>query len=193
MTPSSDKATETVATSSPKAKNASCKEKNGKGKEKAAASGKEKSGLATTKDKGVNADKAMIGVTVGKEADFPEWYTQTIIKSELLEYYDVSGCYILRPWAFQMWEVVQTFIDTEFKKQGIQNAYFPTFVTKARLETEQSHIDGFSAEVAWVTRTGNSDLAEPIAIRPTSETIMYPAYQKWIRSHRDLPLKLNQW
>lgn len=136
---------------------------------------------------------AVIGVTTPKEKDFADWYTQTIVKAELVEYYDVSGCYIIRPWAFHIWETIQKFMDAEFTKADITNAYFPMFVTKGRLETEQDHVEGFSAEVAWVTKSGNSDLAEPVAIRPTSETIMYPAYQKWIRSHRDLPLKLNQW
>jgi prolyl-tRNA synthetase len=89
--------------------------------------------------------------------------------------------------------VIQAFFDAEIKKLGVQNAYFPMFVTKAALEAEKEHVEGFAAEVAWVTKSGQSDLAEPIAIRPTSETIMYPAYAKWVRSHRDLPLKLNQW
>ena len=83
-------------------------------------------------------------------------------------------------------------MNKEIKKLGVQNAYFPMFVSKNKLEAEKAHIEGFSPEVAWVTKYGDSDLPEPIAIRPTSETIMYPAYAKWIRSHRDLPLKLNQ-
>lgn len=76
---------------------------------------------------------------------------------------------------------------------GVQNCYFPMFVSEASLNKEKSHIEGFSPEVAWVTKSGKSDLAEPIAIRPTSETIMYPSFAKWIQSHRDLPMKLNQW
>ena len=116
-----------------------------------------------------------------------------MIKSELIEYYDISGCYIFRPWSFSMWEVVTDFFDGHIKKLGVKNAYFPLFISKARLETEKDHIEGFAPEVAWVTRSGDTELAEPIAVRPTSETIMYPAYAKWIRSHRDLPLKLNQW
>lgn len=140
-----------------------------------------------------SSDRALIGMTVNKADDFAEWYVQVITKSEMIEYYDVSGCYILRPWSYEIWERIQAYLDAEFKARGARNAYFPSFVTKQRLEAEQSHIDGFSAEVAWVTKSGQSDLAEPIAIRPTSETIMYPAYAKWIRSHRDLPLRLNQW
>lgn len=113
--------------------------------------------------------------------------------SEMIDYYDISGCYILRPWAFSIWETIQAFFDKNIKALGVQNAYFPLFVSKSALEAEEDHVEGFSAEVAWVTKSGMSDLAEPIAIRPTSETIMYPAYSKWIRSHRDLPLRLNQW
>jgi len=139
------------------------------------------------------AGASLLGLTVKKEEDFSEWYTQVILRSELIDYYTISGCYILRPWAYAIWEKIQRWFDDEIKKLGVQNAYFPLLVSKAALETEKSHVEGFAAEVAWVTRSGNSDLAEPVAIRPTSETIMYPSYAEWIRSHRDLPLKLNQW
>ena len=91
------------------------------------------------------------------------------------------------------WDNLQKFFDGLIKELGVQNAYFPMFVTEKVLNKEKEHIEGFSPEVAWVTRSGSTDLPEPIAIRPTSETIMYPAYSKWIKSHRDLPLKLNQW
>jgi prolyl-tRNA synthetase len=136
------------------------------------------------------------GTSLGMESkkeDFGEWYREVLIKSEMIDYYDVSGCYIFRPWSYRIWELVQAFMDAEFKKLGVQNCYFPLFVTKKALETESGHIKGFAPEVAWVTRSGKKDLDEPIAIRPTSETVMYPHYSKWIRSHKDLPLKLNQW
>jgi len=133
------------------------------------------------------------GITIKKQDNFAEWYTQVIVRSEMIEYYEVSGCYILRPWAFFVWEQIQEWFDGEIKKLGVENAYFPLFVSKRALETEKDHVEGFSPEVAWVTRYGTSEMAEPVAIRPTSETIMYPAFAKWIRSHRDLPLKLNQW
>lgn len=139
--------------------------------------------------KKVNAD----GINVKKTEDFGEWFTQVITKSEMIEYYDVSGCYILRPYSYEIWEQIKTFVDSVIKKMGVKNAMFPLFVTKGALEKEKDHVEGFSAEVAWVTKSGQSDLAEPLAIRPTSETIMYPAYAKWVRSYRDLPLKLNQW
>lgn len=136
---------------------------------------------------------ALIGITVDKELDFPGWYQQILTKGEMLDYYDVSGCYIMRPASYFVWEQIQDFFNKKIKSIGVQNAYFPMFVSSRVLEKEKDHIEGFAPEVAWVTKAGNSDLEEPIAIRPTSETVMYPYYAKWIRSHRDLPLKLNQW
>lgn len=111
----------------------------------------------------------------------------------MLDYYDVSGCYILKPWSFNIWQSIQKFFDAEIQKIGVENCYFPLFVSSRVLNREKDHIEGFAPEVAWVTKAGESDLEEPIAIRPTSETVMYPYYAKWIRSHRDLPLRLNQW
>lgn len=134
-----------------------------------------------------------LGLEAAKEENLAEWYSQVITKSELIEYYDVSGCYILRPWAFAIWESIKNFFDEEIKKLGVENCYFPMFVSQAALEKEKSHIADFAPEVAWVTRSGKTELAEPIAVRPTSETVMYPAYARWVQSHRDLPIKLNQW
>ncbi|XP_039913329.1 bifunctional glutamate/proline--tRNA ligase isoform X3 [Hirundo rustica] len=134
-----------------------------------------------------------LGLEAKKEENLSEWFSQVITKAEMIEYYDVSGCYILRPWAHAIWEVIKDFFDGEIKKLGVENCYFPMFVSQAALETEKSHIADFAPEVAWVTRSGKTELAEPIAIRPTSETVMYPSYAKWVQSHRDLPIKLNQW
>ncbi|XP_061481150.1 bifunctional glutamate/proline--tRNA ligase isoform X3 [Rhineura floridana] len=134
-----------------------------------------------------------LGLEAKKEENLAEWYSQVITKSEMIEYYDVSGCYILRPWAFSIWEAIKDFFDSEIKKLGVENCYFPMFVSQAALEKEKTHIADFAPEVAWVTRSGKTELAEPIAVRPTSETVMYPAYAKWVQSHRDLPIKLNQW
>lgn len=138
-------------------------------------------------------DTHLLGVTVTKEEDFASWYTQTITKSEMIEYYDVSGCYILRSWSYSIWERLQNFLDAKFKLSGVDNVYFPMFVTKKALEKEAEHLEGFAPEVAWVTKSGGTDMPEPIAIRPTSETIMYPAFAKWVQSHRDLPILINQW
>jgi len=134
-----------------------------------------------------------IGITADKETEFPQWYQQIVTKSELLDYYDVSGCYILRPASYHVWEKIQELFNSKIKKIGVQNAYFPMFVSSRVLEKEKDHVEGFAPEVAWVTRAGSSELEEPVAIRPTSETVMYPYYAKWIQSHRDLPLRLNQW
>ncbi|XP_053918568.1 bifunctional glutamate/proline--tRNA ligase isoform X4 [Cuculus canorus] len=134
-----------------------------------------------------------LGLEAKKEENLADWFSQVITKSEMIEYYDVSGCYVLRPWAYAIWEAIKDFFDAEIKKLGVENCYFPMFVSQAALEKEKTHIADFAPEVAWVTRSGKTDLAEPIAIRPTSETVMYPAYAKWVQSHRDLPIKLNQW
>ncbi|KAM4693873.1 bifunctional glutamate/proline--tRNA ligase isoform 2-T2 [Discoglossus pictus] len=134
-----------------------------------------------------------LGLEAKKEENLADWYSQVITKSEMIEYYDVSGCYVLRPWAFAIWESIKEFFDREIKKLGVENCYFPMFVSQAALEKEKTHIADFAPEVAWVTRSGKTELAEPIAVRPTSETVMYPAYAKWVQSHRDLPIKLNQW
>ncbi|XP_067619786.1 bifunctional glutamate/proline--tRNA ligase [Eurosta solidaginis] len=134
-----------------------------------------------------------LGLEAIKEDNLSEWYSQVITKGELIEYYDVSGCYILRPWSFAVWKVIKTWFDTEITRMGVKECYFPIFVSRAALEREKTHIADFAPEVAWVTKSGESDLAEPIAVRPTSETVMYPAYAKWIQSYRDLPIRLNQW
>ncbi|DBA03030.1 TPA: hypothetical protein N0F65_003218 [Lagenidium giganteum] len=133
------------------------------------------------------------GMSCTKSENFADWYTDAITKSGMIDYYDISGCYILRPYSYEIWERVQGFLDSRFKSIGVKNCYFPIFVSQEKLQKEKDHLEGFAPEVAWVTKSGSSDLREPIAIRPTSETIMYPAFKNWIRSHRDLPLKLNQW
>jgi prolyl-tRNA synthetase len=133
-----------------------------------------------------------LGLSVKKDENFGEWYSE-VCKQDMIEYYDISGCYILRPWSMAIWEIMQIFFDAEIKKMKVKNCYFPLFVSPGVLEKEKDHIEGFAPEVAWVTKSGKSDLEVPIAIRPTSETVMYPYYSKWIRGHRDLPLKLNQW
>merc|ERR1712176_395561 len=134
-----------------------------------------------------------LGVEAKKAENLPDWFQQTITKADLIEYYDVSGCYVLLPGSYAIWDAIKDFFDGEIKKLGVENSYFPMFVSQAALEKEKDHIADFSPEVAWVTRSGKSELAEPIAIRPTSETVMYPIYAKRVQSHRDLPIKLNQW
>ncbi|KAF8994189.1 hypothetical protein BDQ17DRAFT_1392452 [Cyathus striatus] len=139
-------------------------------------------------------NNAQIGVTYKKDINCADWYTDVLKKSNMMDYYQgVSGCYILRPWSYCIWEEIQHWLDIKFKNLGVQNAYFPMFISNSDLEKEKEHIAGFSPEVAWVTRAGKKDLNEPLAIRPTSETVIYPFFSDWIKSHRDLPLKVNQW
>jgi prolyl-tRNA synthetase len=133
------------------------------------------------------------GVTAKKADNFDDWYTQVILRSELADYSPVSGCLVYRPSGYAIWEKIQGATDKRFKQAGIQNAYFPLFIPERLLKKEQEHVEGFAPEVAWVTEAGNSKLEERLAIRPTSETIIYEVVKKWIRSWRDLPLRLNLW
>ena len=133
------------------------------------------------------------GMTAKKGENFDEWYTQVILKAELADYSPVSGCMVYRPSGYAIWENVQKATDAEFKEAGIANSYFPIFIPERLLKKEAEHVQGFAPEVAWVTQAGGSELDERLAIRPTSETLMYEVVSKWIRSWRDLPLRLNQW
>ncbi|XP_041669602.1 bifunctional glutamate/proline--tRNA ligase isoform X2 [Cheilinus undulatus] len=165
-----------------------------KGKGEKGNQGKETPGGAGGAGEGQGPKKqTRLGLEAKKEENLADWYSQVITKAEMIEYYDVSGCYVLRPWSYSIWESIKEFFDREIRKLGVENCYFPMFVSQAALEKEKSHIEDFAPEVAWVTRSGKTELAEPIAVRPTSETVMYPAYAKWVQSHRDLPIKLNQW
>lgn len=134
-----------------------------------------------------------LSITVKKEEDLSAWYTQVITKADLIDYTKVSGCIVYKPASYQIWEKIKEFVDLRFKKIGIKNAYFPLFIPYSLLAKEEEHVEGFTPEVAWVTETGDSKLAEKLAVRPTSETIMYDSYSKWVKSYRDLPLRLNQW
>ncbi|KAJ3180738.1 hypothetical protein HDU87_001851 [Geranomyces variabilis] len=166
--------------------------------EKPAAAAKPVKGEASKKaEKKPAADsdtkEVLIGLTAKRDEDFSAWYQQVLTRTEMMDYYDISGCYIIRPWAYKIWKSIQRFFGDAIEESGVEDCYFPMFVSEKSLNREKDHIEGFSPEVAWVTKAGQSDLAEPIAVRPTSETVMYPYYASWIRSHRDLPLRLNQW
>ncbi|MFH1608336.1 MAG: proline--tRNA ligase [archaeon] len=137
--------------------------------------------------------KSEEGITAKKQENFSEWFTQLMIKSELADYSAVSGCIVFRQGSYEVWEQVVKACDKQFKKIGIKNTYFPLFIPESLFKKEQNHIKGFAPEVAWVDFGGNTKLGERLAIRPTSEAIMYDSYSKWIRSWRDLPLLLNQW
>lgn len=137
-------------------------------------------------------EKNELGITAEKD-EFSEWFTQLMLKAELADYTDVSGAIVFRPVSYSIWEKIKDECDRRFKKLGIKNCYFPLFIPEKLLKKEKEHVEGFSPEVAWVTEAGDTKLAERLAIRPTSEAIMYPSYAKWIRSWKDMPLKLNQW
>lgn len=134
-----------------------------------------------------------IGLTVKKSQDISEWYSQLIVKADLIDYTSVSGCYIFKPAAFGIWEQIQAWFDTEIKKLGVKNAYFPLFIPESLFNREKEHVAGFTPEVAWVTHGGNTQLSERLAVRPTSETVICDAFSRWVRSWRDLPIMINQW
>ncbi|KAI7866547.1 hypothetical protein BDF14DRAFT_1812647 [Spinellus fusiger] len=154
---------------------------------------KKKAPAAATATTVQDEEVHQMGIEAKKDVDFPKWYQQVLTKSEMLDYYDVSGCYILRPLAYNVWKEITNFFDAAITEMGVEDTYFPMFVSSRVLQREKDHIEGFAPEVAWVTKAGSSDLEEPIAIRPTSETVMYPYFSKWIRSYRDLPFRINQW
>lgn len=130
------------------------------------------------------------GITVKKKDDMPEWYGQVVIKSQLADYSPVRGTMIIRPYGYAIWQKIMDYFNDRLKKIGVENAYFPLFIPESFFKKEAEHAKGFSPEVAWVEK---KDSDERLAIRPTSETIIYSLFAKWIRSHRDLPLRINQW
>jgi len=134
-----------------------------------------------------------LGLSVKKSEDFNEWYNQVVLKADMIDYSLVSGCIVFKPNSYSIWEKIQEIFDSKIKSSGHKNCYFPMFIPESLLKKEAEHVKGFNPEVAWVTRAGDTELNEKLAIRPTSETIMYESYAKWIRSWRDLPLLLNQW
>jgi prolyl-tRNA synthetase len=125
--------------------------------------------------------------------DFSQWYLDVIHKAEMAEESPVRGCMIIRPYGFALWEHMQRRLDDRIKATGHENLYFPLFIPESFLKREAEHVEGFAPEVAWVTKGGNEELIEPLAIRPTSETIIGHAYARWVQSYRDLPLLYNQW
>lgn len=128
-----------------------------------------------------------------REEDFPKWFKETITKGEILDYHDINGCYVLRPNGFYIWNTIKLYFTEKIERMDVKEAYFPMLVSSASLEKEKAHLENFAPEVAWITECGGKPLEHPVAIRPTSEAIMYPYFSKWIQSYRDLPLKINQW
>ncbi len=125
--------------------------------------------------------------------DFAQWYTDVVLKTEMVDYGPVKGTMVIRPYGFAIWEKIKGYLDAEFKRIGVENAYFPMFIPESFLKKEAEHVEGFAPEVAVVTFAGGQELSEKLVIRPTSETIIGEMFAKWIKSYRDLPYKINQW
>ncbi|HZX20704.1 MAG TPA: proline--tRNA ligase [archaeon] len=136
------------------------------------------------------AEEQTLGLTVKKEEDFSEWYNQVVIKAELADHGPIKGFMIIRPNAYAIWETIQEYFNKVIFSHGVRNAYFPLLIPESFFKKEAEHAQGFAPELAWVEKAEGE---EKVAIRPTSETIMYDSYAKWIRSWRDLPLRINQW
>ncbi len=139
-----------------------------------------------------NEKNAKVKITKRGE-DFSRWYTDVIAAAEMADYAPVKGCMVIRPYGYAIWENFQKVLDKMFKETGHENAYFPLFIPESFLKREENHIEGFSPELAVVTHAGGKKLEENLVVRPTSETIIYDSFSKWIESWRDLPLLINQW
>ena len=140
-----------------------------------------------------NNKKQSLAISFKKEENFSEWYIDICKKADLLDYSAVSGCIVYKPNLYEIWEEIQNFFNYKIKKSGVKNTLFPIFIPQKFLLKEKDHVEGFAPEVLWVSEGGGKKLKEKLAIRPTSETIMYDSYSKWIKSYKDLPLRLNQW
>ena len=137
--------------------------------------------------------KEDLGITIAKKEDFSEWYTQVVLKAELADYAPVKGLIVLRPDGYSIWESLQRTFDSKFAENGIRNGFLPILIPESLLGKEQKHFAGFNPEVFWVTHSGTNKIGDRLALRPTSETLAYTMYSKWIQSWRDLPLKINFW
>src|SRR5215831_17857876 len=134
-----------------------------------------------------------LGITVKKAEDLSEWYTQVVSKAQLADYSSAKGFIVVMPYGFSIWESIKAHFDKSIKEIGHQNAYFPLLIPERLLKKEAEHFEGFTPEVFWVTHSGNNELSERLAIRPTSETIINEAYSRWVKSWRDLPVLINIW
>lgn len=139
------------------------------------------------------AEKKLVEAITSMEEDFAQWYTDVVKKAELLDYTSVKGCMVFKPAGYAIWELIQSQMDAEFKKTGVENVYLPMFIPESLLEKEKDHVEGFAPEVAWVTHGGLQPLQERMCVRPTSETLFCDFYKNDIQSYRDLPKVYNQW
>ncbi|HUU49246.1 MAG TPA: proline--tRNA ligase [Nitrosopumilaceae archaeon] len=137
--------------------------------------------------------KESVGITVSKKNNFSEWYTQVVLKAKLADYAPVKGLIVLRPDGYSIWESLRYTFDKKFGKNGIRNGFLPVLIPESLLGKEKKHFAGFNPEVFWVTHSGENEVGDRLALRPTSETLAYTLYSKWIKSWRDLPLKINFW
>ncbi len=139
------------------------------------------------------ADKKLVEQITSMEEDFAQWYTDVVVKSELIGYTSVKGCMAIKPAGYAIWELIQSQLDARFKEKGVQNVYMPMFIPESLLQKEKDHVEGFAPEVAWVTHGGLQPLQERLCVRPTSETLFCDFYKNDIQSYRDLPKVYNQW
>jgi prolyl-tRNA synthetase len=137
--------------------------------------------------------KEFVEQITSQDVDFSRWYTDVIMKTDLVDYSEVKGCMVIKPYGYGIWELIQKEMDGRFKATGHKNAYFPLFIPESLLKKEAEHVEGFAPEVAWVTHGGHEELQERLCVRPTSETIVCSMYSKWVQSYRDLPILYNQW
>ncbi|MEK0318735.1 MAG: proline--tRNA ligase [Nitrosopumilus sp.] len=137
--------------------------------------------------------KEEIGITASKKDDFSEWYTQVVLKAELADYAPVKGLIVLRPDGYSIWESIKKSLNEKFSKLGVRDGFLPILIPESLLAKEKKHFAGLNPEVFWVTHSGENRLGDKLALRPTSETLAYSMYSKWIKSWRDLPLKINFW
>lgn len=138
-------------------------------------------------------EKKLVEAITSMEEDFAQWYTDVVVKAELIAYSSVKGCMIIKPDGYAIWENIQRELDRRFKETGVENVYMPMFIPESLLEKEKDHVEGFAPEVAWVTHGGLNELQERLCVRPTSETLFCDFYKDLIQSYRDLPKVYNQW
>ncbi len=138
-------------------------------------------------------NKKMVEAITSMEEDFAQWYTDVVIKAELIDYTSVKGCMVIKPAGYAIWELIQQQLDARFKETGVENVYLPMFIPESLLQKEKDHVEGFAPEVAWVTHGGLNPLQERLCVRPTSETLFCDFYKNDIHSYRDLPKVYNQW
>jgi prolyl-tRNA synthetase len=147
----------------------------------------------TERGSGKGNKEALVTEITPQSEDFSRWYLDVVRRAELADYTEVKGCMAIRPYGYAIWELIQQALDRRIKATGHVNAYFPLFIPSSLLMKEKEHVEGFAPQVAWVTRGGDEELAEPLIVRPTSEVMVGTLYAKWVKSWRDLPVLINQW